>query len=336
MQALSYASYVDSTPLAASLAPLFDRARRSIEGLVNEGIDALCGGLEGIRSGMEPDEWRAFAAHARQDRMLGDILYQDPLTRRAFEKPRGYAGDAVMMDLLYDIHGAQHAIESASKIGAAICRCLQNRPSGRSVRYRREHLARLIDQSAASRPAPHVLAIASGHLREAELSTALAAGRVGRFVALDADAESLREVRTRYGSFGVETIHASVRHILARKVDLGRFDFVYAAGLYHYLTDGTAAALASRMFELTTSGGRLLIPNFAPSCPDRAYLETFMEWDLIYRDEFDMARFVTGIPSAQIASYDIYRDPSRSIVYLLIEKAVRGREGGWSRMREAG
>jgi extracellular factor (EF) 3-hydroxypalmitic acid methyl ester biosynthesis protein len=323
MQAFAHANDVDSTPQMATLAPFFDRVRRSIEvGLVNEGFEALCGGLERIRNAMEPDEWLAFAAHARRDRMLGDVLYQDPLTRRAFEKPRGYAGDAVMMDFVYDIHGGRRAIARASEIGTAICRCIQNRPSGRSVRYRREHLAQLIDQAAAARPAPHVLAIASGHLREAELSTALAAGRVGRFVALDADAESLCEVRTRYASFGVETIHASVRHILARKADVGRFDVVYAAGLYDYLTDTTAAALASRMFELTTPGGQLLIPNFAPCCPDRAYLETFMAWDLIYRDEFDMARLVAGIPSAQIASYDIYSDTSGSIVYLLIRKAA--------------
>jgi extracellular factor (EF) 3-hydroxypalmitic acid methyl ester biosynthesis protein len=328
MQAFVHANDVDRSPQTAMLAPLFDRVRRSIEaGLVDEGIDALCRGLERIRNGMAPDEWRAFAADARRDRMLGDVLYQDPLTRRAFEKPRGYAGDAVMMDLLYDIHDGRSAIARASGIGAAICRCIQTRSSGQSVRYRREHLARLIDEMAAARPAPHVLAIASGHLREAELSTALAAGRVGRFVALDADAESLCEVRARYASFSVETIHASVRHILARKADVGRFDFVYAAGLYDYLTDTTAAALASRMFELTLPGGQLLIPNFAPCCPDRPYLETFMAWDLIYRDEFDMARLVAGIPSEQIASYDIYSDTSRSIVYLLIRKAVTALPG---------
>jgi hypothetical protein len=66
----------------------------------------------------------------------------------------------------------------------------------------------------------------------------------------------------------------------------------------------------------------VLIPNFAPCCPDRAYLETFMAWDLIYRDEFDMAGLVSRIPADEIASYDIYTDPSHSIVYLLIRKSA--------------
>ena len=65
----------------------------------------------------------------------------------------------------------------------------------------------------------------------------------------------------------------------------------------------------------------MLVPNFAPRCSDRAYMETFMAWELIYRDEYDMARLLAQIPAAQIASYDIYSDPSGSIVYLSIEKA---------------
>jgi hypothetical protein len=35
-----------------------------------------------------------------------------------------------------------------------------------------------------------------------------------------------------------------------------------------------------------------------------------------------MAKIVASIPSERIASYDIYSDPSRSIVYLLIRKAT--------------
>jgi len=323
MHAFSYANDVDSMAHGATLGPLFDRVRRSIEhGPVNDGMDELYGGLERVRNAMEPDEWQALAAQAREDRAIGELVYQDPLTRRAREKPRGYAGDAVMMDLLYDIHDARHDVAKATTTGRAICGFVRNRPAGCSVRYRREHLAQLIDQIAAAQPQPHVLAIAAGHVREAELSTALAAGRVGRLVALDADAESLREVQTRYGVFGVETVHASVRHILARKADVGRFDFVYAAGLYDYLSDATGAALTARMFELANPGGQVLIPNFAPCCPDRAYLETFMAWDLVYRDEFDMVGLVSRIPSGEIASYDIYSDPSRSIVYLLIRKSA--------------
>ena len=32
---------------------------------------------------------------------LGELLHRDPFTRRGFDKPRGYAGDAVLIDYLY-------------------------------------------------------------------------------------------------------------------------------------------------------------------------------------------------------------------------------------------
>lgn len=320
-----YVTDFTATQQASPAAMLFDRVRASIErGLFNEGLDDLFAGLEQVRSALDLDRWIAFTRQTRADRALADLVYQDPLTRRALDKPRGYAGDAVMMDYVYGLHSGHAAWTQATAFGRALLTYLQHGSAGRGVRNRREHLARLIDEIADRTAHPSVLAIAAGHLREAELSAVVASGRAGRFVAMDADAESLREVETQYSSLGVETVHASVRHILARKIRPGTFDFVYAAGLYDYLNDAVATALTARMFELTRPGGRVLVPNFAPCCRDRAYLETFMAWDLIYRDEYDMSRLVANIPVAEIASYDIYSDPSASIVYLSIEKAQSG------------
>jgi extracellular factor (EF) 3-hydroxypalmitic acid methyl ester biosynthesis protein len=321
MHALSFANDITGYRHAASRETLFDRACRSIElGRFTEGLDDLFTGVEQIRNASGLDAWSAFVDRARTDRRLMSLVHQDPFTKRAFDKPRGYAGDAVMMDYAYGIHGAHEATRQASDFGRALLGYLQMRPAVQSARYRREHIARLIDATAAVMAQPSILAVASGHLREAELSTALTSGRVGSFVALDADRESLREVETQYSRLGVETIHASVRHMLARKVTRAPFDFVYAAGLYDYLNDNVAVALTARLFELTRPGGNLLIPNFAPSCPDRGYMESCMAWDLIYRDEYDMTRLVAHIPVDQIASYDVYSDPSGSVVYLRIEK----------------
>jgi extracellular factor (EF) 3-hydroxypalmitic acid methyl ester biosynthesis protein len=323
MHALSFANDITGYQDAASGATLFDRACRSIElGQFSEGLDDLFTGVEQIRNASGLDAWSAFVDQARTDRRLLSLVHQDPFTKRAFDKPRGYAGDAVMMDYAYGIHGAHEATRQASDFGRALLGYLQRGPAVQSVRFRREHIAQLIDATAAVVAQPRILAIASGHLREAELSTSMASGRVGTLVALDADRDSLGEVQARYSGLGVETIHASVRHLLARKVTREPFDFVYAAGLYDYLNGNVAATLTARLFELTKPGGRLLIPNFAPSCPHRGYMESCMAWDLIYRDEYDMTRLIARIPADQIASYDVYSDPSGSVVYLSVEKAT--------------
>jgi hypothetical protein len=289
---------------------------------IEDGLNALFDGLLGARNSMSREEFRALAEYLRSEHPVVEALFGDPMTKRAWEKPRGYAGDAVMMDYLYGIHYAEEAEAQASELGREIYRYIQSRPAGQAVRYRRQHIAGLIDQLAEAKERPSVLAIAAGHLREAELSQALSAGQLGRFVALDADADSMQEVRKHYSGMGVETVHGSVRHILARKVKLGTFDFVYAAGLYDYLNDSIAQALTSRMFDMTNPGGQVLVPNFAPSVKDRAYMETFMAWDLIYRDAKDMEKLVAGIDAAQIESCKVYPDPTNSVVYLLVKKTA--------------
>lgn len=300
---------------------ILDQAAACIEsGRVGQAMDDIFTGLRSTRDNMSDEDWTKFARYARENHELANWLYQDPMTRRAYEKPRGYAGDAVMMDYLYGIHGYHDAAAEASELGREIYEYIRGSLAPESVRYRREHIAQLIDRMATGGSRPSVLAVAAGHLREAELSSALASGHLGRFVALDADAESLRDIERHYARLGVETVHASVRHLLMRKIGLGAFDFVYAAGLYDYLGENSAQTLSARLFEMVNPGGQMLIPNFAPRLRDRGYMETFMDWTLIYRDPQDMVRLLDKIEPAQVQSYDVYEDPSGSVVYLLVKK----------------
>jgi hypothetical protein len=309
-------------PLALAPVELANIANeRMNEGRVEEGLASLIAGLAGIRPLLSAEDWQGVGEYLRGEHPICAKLFQDPMTRRALEKPRGYAGDAVMMDYLYGIHYGKEAEAQASTLGRAILRHIRSLPTSRGVVWRRHHIAGLIDGFAASRPELSVLAIASGHLREVECSDAALRGRVKRFVALDADAESLREVAKCYGYLGVQTAHGSVRDLVRRKAGLGMFDFVYAAGLYDYLADNVGQALTARMFEMTKPGGTLLIPNYAPTTDGRGYMECFMDWHLIYRDEYDMLRLLEQVDPAGIESYDIYADPWKSVVYLSVKKA---------------
>src|SRR6185369_13041245 len=68
-----------------------------------DAIRAVFQALLDARNQMSGADWAEFASGIRSHE-LWDVFCQDPLTRRAFEKPRGYAGDAVMMDFVYGIH----------------------------------------------------------------------------------------------------------------------------------------------------------------------------------------------------------------------------------------
>lgn len=272
------------------------------------------------RRAEEPQDWPAYARSCLSHPLCG-LLHQDPFTYRAFSKPRGYAGDAVMMDYIYGLGEARQAACEATPLGRAILQYMGTRPSARGVRYRRQLIAELIDREAA-RGARSVLAIAAGHLREVELSAAVQSGRLEEYVAFDQDEASLAVVARDYGNLGVRAMNGSVRQILSGKVTLPQYDFVYAAGLFDYLAGPVAAALTRRMFDMTRPGGLMLIPNFMAAVRDTGYMEAFMDWRLIYRTDAEMHALAAELPRNQVADYQVFDDSNDAITYLLVNKAV--------------
>ena len=267
----------------------------------------------------EAAEWPSYA-HLCLNHPLRAWLHQDPFTRRAFEKPRGYAGDAVMMDYIYGLGVAGQAAREATPLGRAIFQYMDTRPSAKAVRYRRRLLAGLIDR-VARRGNASVLAIAAGHLREAELSAAVQSGSLREFVALDQDEASLAVVARDYTRLGIRTLPGSVRHLLAGVQDPGQYDFVYAAGLFDYLNASVAASFTRRMFQMVRPGGMMLIPNFLTGIRDAGYMESFMDWRLIYRSESDMQALASSLPQEAVADSQVFDDDVDTITYLLVTKA---------------
>jgi extracellular factor (EF) 3-hydroxypalmitic acid methyl ester biosynthesis protein len=115
-------------------------------------------------------------------------------------------------------------------------------------------------------------------------------------------------------------VRGSVRGVLAGKVAYKDLDLAYAAGLYDYLADPVAIQLTARLFAMLRPGGRLLVPNFNQSLRDMAYLEAFMDWWLIYRDDGDMARLLGAIPESEIAGERLFRDRHGNITFLEVTR----------------
>jgi extracellular factor (EF) 3-hydroxypalmitic acid methyl ester biosynthesis protein len=150
-------------------------------------------------------------------------------------------------------------------------------------------------------------------------------GKIDNFVALDQDEASLAVIDKDYGRFGIRTMNGSVRQILAGTVRPGEFDFVYAAGLFDYLSAPVATALTRRMFEMTRPGGLRLIPNFLTDVQDTGYMEAFMDWHLIYRSQVDMRALADALPANEVADYQIFNDSSDAVTFLLVSKSPKNR-----------
>lgn len=302
------------------LGPEVDRvAARFAKGDI---IAAMADGRDVLlkaRADTGPLRWREVVDIVRQHE-LASYIHLCPLTRRSFSRPRGYPGDAPLLDQIYGVSEAGPWPHPAT-IAGQVSFFVVHSSACRAVRQRREILAKEIDAICAEKPGEAtILSVACGHLREISLSRAAASGKVGKFIALDQDVESLKEVRRSVRGVNLEIVEGSVRALISNKLKFADIDFAYAAGLLDYLVGPVAMRLIERMFGYLSPGGKLLIANFTPSGEDIGYMEAFMDWWLIYRTKEEVAALFANLPQDEIESISIFEDNRGVIAYALVEK----------------
>jgi SAM-dependent methyltransferase len=303
---------------------LLDQVKIKInQGQFSDACSTLYDGLSLIRSHSSTEEWKQFVTQYREH-AVSQFFLQDPLTRRAFEKPRGYAGDPVMIDFVYNHDKVATPCARPTEI-SEILNCELNRivQASHAVRERKRILTRKINQTAERVANPYILSVACGHLREALDSVVVQNRKIGKFVAMDQDKAALSVVSELIKDFG-ETIHASLIEIISDTVSLPTFDFIYTAGLYDYLPESLAKKLTSNLFTLLNPGGRLLIANYLPDTPSIGYMEAVMDWWLIYRDKEQMQELVRQIPQEKINDIDMFVEKNQVIIFMEIEKVGGG------------
>ncbi|TPL91370.1 class I SAM-dependent methyltransferase [Mesorhizobium sp. B2-3-10] len=276
--------------------------------------------LNALRAKVHPDVWQALIPVA-QNHPIQKYFLEDPLTHWSFTKPRGYSGDAQLLDYIYcDPHVAE-SVASASEVGKALYSHTQNVPSCVAARERRDLLTRYVDETAARNgPETEVLAIAAGHLREANRSAALAEGGLKRWVALDQDPQSVGLIARDFQGSAVEAIDGSVRTVLTRSHKLGKFDLIYASGLYDYLQHNVAVKLTKTCLQMLKPNGTFLFANYAEGTPDAGYRETFMDWVLLLRSEVDMWNIINASVDRNAVDAQVYFGENRNVLYGVIHK----------------
>ena len=283
-------------------------------------IDHLFKELHTMRRDLPPPVWSALVPMA-QNHPVAALVHQDPFTRRSFEKPRGYSGDAGLLDFIYRHDSAAQELSDATDLGKAIHAYTSNAPAATAVRERRDLLARHVDEMAALRGGDlEILTIAAGHLREAELSLAMANNHIARWVALDQDPMSIGAIiRDKTGTC-IDAMHGSVKGLLTDAYELGAFDFAYAAGLYDYLPFDVAVKLTKKCLEALKPGGVYLFANFHDDIADDGFMETFMNWSLILRSQADCQAIVDDSIDRNLFDARVESGENGNIVYAVITK----------------
>lgn len=302
---------------------LFDETFEQLQREENVGapIARLIGELYQSREANLP-AWNESACAGLRRHRLYPVLLEDPFVRHSAIRPRGYPGDAELLDYIYGSGNVLPKVEGASEMGRRLYEYDRSTPAPSAVRNRLRMAAAEVDRLARTGQRPHILNIACGHLREAQLLESLQTGSLGRFAALDQDPVSLDLVRREWGQCGVEAHECDARMLLRNGIAaLGQFDFIYSLGLFDYLSDNAARRLLATTVDMLRPGGKVWIANFVEDLWSAAYMEAVMDWWLTYRSEDRLNALADRIAPGKVASRRTFCEPERNVAFLEITRA---------------
>lgn len=286
-------------------------------------LDRMLDRLAELVQGFTPEQHERHGYYFRQQ--LWPFIMGSAFMQRTNLKPRGYAGDAQMMDMIYD-----DAFQGRWVFNKLMHKHPIAHPGAQAVRNRRVLVPQMLHAARVGRPTPlRVLSVACGPARElADLFKAPRDCAELSITLLDQDDEALQTalstvkgLETRLGTrIEARVVNQSVRTLL-KEADLaarlGRFHFIYTMGLFDYLTPPVARAVLERLYALLEPGGLILVGNYHVSNRSRYYMAYWLDWALYYRTEDEMLEMARRLPGA---SATVSFDDSRCQMFLRVEK----------------
>lgn len=239
-------------------------------------------------------------------RQLHPLLLCAPFFYRCFTKPLGYAGDYEMVNMMF-----RNPAEGASLFAKVMNIWFLEQPPVVAHRNRIDYLYNQLvrfaaQQVAHGRPA-RILSVGCGPAQEVQrFMAAQEISSLAEFTLLDFNEETLQFASATLGKLRnshhrqtrLHFVQKSVHRIIkesGKTVDSPpekRFDLIYCAGLFDYLSDEVCRRLLDIMYNWLSPGGLLLATNVHTCNPSVGWMEHLVDWHLIYRDAPKMAALV--------------------------------------------
>lgn len=260
-----------------------------------ESIPKFMHTIEELKRGMEEEEWKDFCEKNSLIRQWRYFLSNDPLTRWGLLKPKGFAGDATLMDFCYQHKSISEFVDSSSDLGKDIYSTIVGSQQPKSAQMRVALIAKEIDAIADDKKEISLASFASGHAREFELVNKKTKNKIQKFLAIDTDGDSLEKIRASAGDMSIEF---AKKNALRISLDAyGSFSLVYSLGLFDYLDETFAKKALNNMWSGVEDGGRLIVGNLSENAASIAYCEAIMDWWMITRSLNDMEVLADHIES---------------------------------------
>lgn len=236
--------------------------------------------------------------------IAGRWLQHGELLHRARMKPRGYAGDDVLLARICESWHGDHPW------GQLIDRYFQQHAAPQAVRNRTDMVTQALVQHIQQTNTCEVRIVSIGSGPALDIQRALnhlTVDQLARLqvVLLDLDQQALAaaegRLTTKLAPHQLRCCRENLFRLPQRSQSLAiaPADFVFSTGFFDYLTDQDAATLLNWCWQTLGPRGRLLAFNFAPQHPSQTLMEWLGNWYLIYRDHAQMHALAkhAGIPA---------------------------------------
>lgn len=334
-RAVNFAAFYQRS-LAYHEARLADEdAREAREELVRRAIAAIRPRWHELRlaaaAACRPlleDRRAMIAAKAMTETLLTPMLTAAPVIARAYGKPLGYPGDFLVMMHIY-----KDAFEGETTFGKVFHKLACEEPLSAGVRTRKDLVKTLTRAEHERRRALgeplRVMSLGCGPAREVVefLAECPDPAQEIHWTLIDQEEKALsvayhdvlRAIAARGASCSAQCLYLSFEQLIKDPLAIrgDPQDLIYCVGLFDYLSERRAQALASALRERLRPGGLLALGNaLAPN--DHFWLcEFVLDWTLLYRDHDALRRL---IPRADPGTLEVRRELSQAYDFLLLRE----------------
>jgi len=258
--------------------------------------------------------------------VCGPLAYKGDVVRRAFEKPRGYPGDYLMIEAVYDN-------KSLSKgIGSSCDTYFLNDRYASAVRSRKDLMRhKLIDFIPNCNSAyVNILNIACGSCREIVeiLSSKSMSDKKVKFTLVDHDEEALLFSEKKLAlckpkKVGLEFLEHDVSNYIKEQDKyigiLSKQDLVYSIGLADYLPDRIFKKLIYFCFQLLKPKGSIVLAHKDKDAYKPISTDWWCDWTFYSRNEDKLLHIIN---ECGISNFDLTteREKSKTIIFITITK----------------
>jgi SAM-dependent methyltransferase len=220
--------------------------------------------------------------------------------RRAYEKPRGYPGDYLLLQRIYE------GTASGDGLGALLDRSFLDSATARAARARPRAIADLLKSHGLDRGATvRVCSLGCGPAQELEHAFEGRGDDAPAAITtlVDIDPGALRAARKRLRHVpGIDlTLVRENLHRFVATTDR-RFDVVLCVGVFDYLSDSRLVDAIDGVHALLTPGGIFVFGNCDDRLPpeDRFCMEYVARWHLEYRDRERLHALAARTPFREV------------------------------------